>query len=1081
MRSAANAAAAWSSPTLLPMPPMPPFAGGSSSCSAWGGGRTHSPVRDDDDDKFDDEFDGERDVATAPRRQRPPPPPSLPPASPAREPSAVNAVPEHEYTSSSPPPSVPRWERRLRSESVEHAEAIAAWREGDDSRACCETVRALLSAGESGLARCAAMLDDPSLRSGVRRLVLCTLANDALVQRLVLLPRVRQHILDCAAPKMWRATSRSGLVLSLQGVGAASHRSTTPSQLDVGLLAVAQLGADAESLADALAALLARESTSRAREVPTLLAWAVHCVGPAGDRHLRRVASQRGGARVASRAAAVKALALPRPGAAAAASRPAARLAVQVTCGAESEPSGGESGGTATDAWADHAVADLIEEAALGGLRDAERLIARLPRVSVRVDERDFSAWVQECTRGMAAQHAAAAGGEEESVAAADAFGAQLVSTRASCQLLQRLCNAPLAMSESRAADRGSPQKRDEGRDGVEQSIVRTAAAIACGRMLTYMERLPSSMRSSEGGVRDHRALLVGALARLLEHGGRALRIASAEALGAITPNGAVRAMLLGTSTMMSASGAGSSVAGSPGSSGSSGSGSGSSVVAVLPLQLAAGAPQPAPPTLTAEQDEVALCGDAVLPLAALLHDPFWRVRASAARTLAQWGPLSQPALDQLMHIVRESPQCRDAAAEAVAATGARGVRLLLELLTGAETNAAVAVAAAHGLAHIALELPAATSSSGGASTVTTAWLARNGRRSVLLDSAERVGSEWVALVHDVARVLNAISLGAGGRGGGSGDDREPLVEPRSLVRAASLRALGLMWARTHSSLLDEGCGGGSDFRTEVPPMMHSGNGNGNGGSERLGRVLHSPEIKSKQMVSWYRDHRARWMQSEEKARRARRANSYASTPPTSRRHRELTPFIRTESYLPLVTSRLYDSSRTVRVTAATLLAGIGPRGELALNQVLHCTTTTAAMAPTAAHMVVAGRRAAVVGLGCVGVRSVSTLLLALGDGEPVIRYEAEHAVSSLGAAAVLAELARRSGAQRDVAAQSVRQAVARLEGGGEGEGESSLYRSTKGAAGTPVRTPYRTSGREGQSRRVLDVLHALRAGLARA
>jgi hypothetical protein len=54
-------------------------------------------VRDDDVDKFDDEFDGERDVATAPRRQRPPPPPSLPPASPAREPSAVNAVPEHEY------------------------------------------------------------------------------------------------------------------------------------------------------------------------------------------------------------------------------------------------------------------------------------------------------------------------------------------------------------------------------------------------------------------------------------------------------------------------------------------------------------------------------------------------------------------------------------------------------------------------------------------------------------------------------------------------------------------------------------------------------------------------------------------------------------------------------------------------------------------------------------------------------------------------------------------------------------------------------------------------------------------------
>ena len=268
------------STTWSPSPPlMPPTA---RSGGRWSGNLKH--VRDSGDAE-DDDADGGRDAAeqdddalerSTARLQR----------------TIADSSAEHQ--------------RRCRSDSVGHIERIAAWREGDADAACRAAVRALMAAGESGLARCAALLDDPLLRRGPRRVVLEALANDALVQRVVLLPRILAYVLESSAPTLWGAVAaRCGLALSVLGGGGRGGAS-----IDLGLLAVAQMGGDAAAIAPQLAALLTRPAGSRVRDVPTLLAWALHCVGRRGDRQLRHIARQRDSP-IASRVAAVKGLTLP--------------------------------------------------------------------------------------------------------------------------------------------------------------------------------------------------------------------------------------------------------------------------------------------------------------------------------------------------------------------------------------------------------------------------------------------------------------------------------------------------------------------------------------------------------------------------------------------------------------------------------------------------------------------------------------------------------------------------------------------------------------------------------------------------
>ena len=118
----------------------------------------------------------------------------------------------------------------------------------------------------------------------------------------------------------------------------------------------------------------------------------------------------------------------------------------------------------------------------------------------------------------------------------------------------------------------------------------------------------------------------------------------------------------------------------------------------------------------------------------------------------------------------------------------------------------------------------------------------------------------------------------------------------------------------------------------------------------------------------------------------------------------------------------------------------------------------------------------------------VSTLLIALGDDEPSVRREAEHAIASFGARAVLSELARRSHAQRAVAALAVDQAVERIERGdsaSDGRASDSAMYASAGRAATPAKAsdaqPHRRGGcgAGASARRVLDFLHALQGGLS--
>ena len=87
--------------------------------------------------------------------------------------------------------------------------------------------------------------------------------------------------------------------------------------------------------------------------------------------------------------------------------------------------------------------------------------------------------------------------GEDEGESASCSFvgvargvGAERTGTpRASktCDLILRLCTAPLAPNERCAADGG--RQKDDGLDNDEGALVRTSAAIAAGRFLARLER----------------------------------------------------------------------------------------------------------------------------------------------------------------------------------------------------------------------------------------------------------------------------------------------------------------------------------------------------------------------------------------------------------------------------------------------------------------------------------------------------------------------------------------------------------------------------------------------------------------